>query len=479
MAVSQFRRTTQSDTKRKGGKGSRGNWREKITVPKEMPTPFIMQNFEYADPNPDPELVEYDAAGNPLPVKTAYFKFRKHKRKLVGQGGKERYYDTPCSAGWNPHAQQPCVGCAAMDRQDKTCTLSDQFNIGVIHLAVYHRVPVITQEKGMIMRGDGKGPVMEERECGGKSCNYCRALQNYPPVLEANEWWPNYQANQIETVFGGRRYLEVGSGHLGDLGALDKAISQQCGGVRQTKDAMGNLYYARCQNFLDVTGYSCSVCGTLLIDATQDPRDLQELEAVASKKYPCYKCQKPVWLKENDTCQVCGNPVVNGLFTGVVWLQRQGEQTQSHIALARFDAIEDFENNMPPQWKQLLGGKSLKDRIAELNQQYNFEELNKPQSLENQAKRLQYNLADLGIGQGGAQSQMSGYYGAPAQPQQPAYQNYPTQQPGVAPVYPPMQGAPGFGPGPTAPTPNPSYGQPQPQSGPPSFVPPNKPHFGN
>lgn len=468
MAMSTFRRNTKSEQKKGGGKGLRGNWREQFRIPKNQPTPFVLIRGEYTDPNPDMASAEIDpATGQQIPSVLAYYKWLKHRLKGINpHTGKQKFIDEPCSRGWDKHQPKPCAGCAAMDAGDKRITLGESYSMGLVHLKVYHRHPLFDPKKGPIMKNDKSGPVMVDSECMEKQCNFCRLLAGQAPVLQQNEFWPNYDRTTIQNIFGSRRYLELGSGHLGDIGSWDSQIGSKCGGTAWVKDqqgqyvrdAQGNaIPKGRCNTFLNVDSYNCPTCGNVLIDADADPRSLQELEELASQKYPCHHCQRPVFMKEVNSCDSCGAAVVNGIFDMVLWGTRQGEDTQSHLVLPQFDNIEEFEQSLHPQVRALFQGKTLRQRIEELAKPYEFSELYKPKSLEEQAKRLEIQAANpYGNNQAGGWSppgQPMPGYGQPmmqggmggvtpqypqAQPAQPQYQTYP-QGPGPAPFVPPAQ----------------------------------------
>jgi hypothetical protein len=485
MAISTFRRNTKSEQKKGGGKGLRGNWREQMRLPKTGPTPFVLIKGEYTDPNPDPESIEVDfQTGQPLPSLVAYYKWLKHRLKTIGYGGKERFIDEPCSKGYDKHAPKPCAGCQAMDLGDKRITLGESYSMGLVHLKVYHRHPLVDPKTGPVYSKKDNSPVYVESECLEKQCNFCRALQGQPPVIQQGEFWPGYDPKTITSVFGSRRYLELGSGHLGDVGEWDKQISARCGGTAWVKDQGGNYILdqhgnaipkGRCNTFLNVDSYNCSVCGNVLIVPDQDPRPLAQLEELAMKKFPCHHCQRPVFLKELNSCDMCGPTTerggqakVEGIFEGVLWGQRQGEGTNSHLTLIQFDSLQAFEQGLHPSARALLGDKTLAQRIEELSKPYDFAELYKPKALDAQAKRLE--IQQTGVMQGTPgwtppAPTAPGAYGA--QPQQfmqaPGY-------PGVVP-----QGAPQGAPQPPQFQP---YGQPPQSPGPAPFVPPNKPNFG-
>lgn len=486
MAMSAFRRNTKSEQKKGGGKGQRGNWREQMRLPRAGPAPFVLIRGEYIDPDPAPETVEIDMqTGQPIPTKLEYFKWMKHRLKSISKyTGKDRFVDEPCARGWDKHNPQTCAGCMAMDSGNKLITLSESFSIGMVHLAVYHRHPLIDQQKGPVLSKKDNSPVMVDSECTGKTCNFCRILSGQPPVLQyQNEFWPQYDPKTIQNVFGSRRYMELGSGHLSDIGEWDKQIGSRCGGTAFVRNPDGSYMLnqqgqpvpkGRCNTFLNVDGYKCATCGNMLINAETDPRPLEALEEIAQKKYPCHFCSKPTTLVEINSCDNCGNAVVQGAFDGVLWGQRQGDGTNSHLVLVQFDTLADFEASLHPSVRALLNNKPLIDRINELNKPYEFSELYKPKEFSKMAERLEIQVqmpSAYGAPPGyGAPQQ---FYGQPPQPQgiyqppappTPGYPGVVPQQP----QYPQQPGQPPFTP----------YATPQ-GPGPAPFVAPPKPNFGS
>lgn len=441
MALSQFRRSIAAETQKKGsGKGWKGNWRERFRLPKTAPTPFRLIDAEYVDHNPDASQIELDpATGHPKIVKTAFFKYRKHRRKLM-KYGKEMFLDEPCSAGHNPHNPQPCAGCYAMDSGDKSVTLTDSFVLGLIHLHPYHGHPTIDKGGQMVMKNDGSGPYISYDECTGRTCNYCRTVAGQPVIPVQGQPWPNFQAKDISTTFGHRRYIEIGKGHLSDFDGWATQVGSMCGGKKNG---------APCGAQLFTDGYECPHCKSLVIDMENDPRTDEQINAEIMKPYPCLKCGRPVLLNERVSCDNCGTAVMNSLFGVVLWGMRQGEGTNSHLVLQRSETLDEFAGKVPAN---ILGGKTVQQIVEELGKPYNFEEMYKPKSLADQAKRLELELPASMLG-GGAQN----YGGGPAYAAQPPYA---ASSPQAAPAFQPYppQSSPG---------------------GPPPFVAPSKPNFGN
>lgn len=445
--MNQFRRSAMANSQQKPkGGGGGGGWYDNYRLPHGNATPFVIINAEYIDPNPPPETVEFGPDGKPLPVKNIFFKFQQHTRKIF-KNGKEYFPKETCSQGHDPHNPKPCAGCMAQDMGDKSVTRSERFAFGIVHLTPYHRHPYIDYKTGQVrMRQDNSGPVFTYSECEGRTCNFCRVKSGQPPVLQHGESFP-YNPNDITTEFGHRRYIEVGKNHLANLQAWDLQISSQCSALIYNQQ--GQLI-ARCSQQLTRESYNCSQCGSVLIDLATDPRSDKELEMVAAKPYVCLKCQKRVWLKEVVSCEMCASAGRQfsqlGLKDVVLWGKRQGEGTQSQLFLQQFQTIEEFQRTLPPHIQQLLGGKSVQDVIEELSEPFDFDNIFRPRSLEEQAKRLELNLPQLGAPQVSAYSPFvppnamgmpQQVQGAPIQQQYAPYVPYSPQQPAAAPQYAP------------------------------------------
>lgn len=487
--LSSFRRSTtiEQHRKSKGGKGGKGNFRDRYRIPQNVGTPVILQDHEYVDPNPSPkeqEVAGVGPDGRPNPVMKTYYKYNRHRRAL-GVKPNQQILDTPCSRGWDPHNPQPCAGCTAQDMGEKSVGLGEAYVQGIIHLAVYHRHPIWDANKNQwIMKNDNSGPVLADDECRDKTCNFCRQLQGLPPQQYGKYAPIVYDPATIQTVFGARRYVELGSGHLSDLGSCDSTIASVCASPKYVYDASRGVYVqdangqyltqGTCNTVLTVTGFACPKCNTVLLDAASDPRPLEQIEAyVLETPLPCPTCQKQVFAKDVVRCDGCGNPSAHSVFEGVTWIMRQGQDTQSHVVLAppNFQTIEEFEATWlrsRPHVAALLQGKPLSERVDELDRQYDFSELFKPLDLQGQARRLK--LENLPI-------QSAPAYGQQPTPQYQGYGQQPQPQSyGPPQGYVPMSAhQPGFPQQGYGPAQGQGYGQPP---GPPPFVPPNTPNFG-
>lgn len=453
MAMSAFRRSVVADTKKKGG-GGKGFYYDRFKIPTNVPTSIVLGKGEYQDPNPPAELIEHDQFGKPKPVINPYFKAKMHKR-VIRKGAKEFYPSEPCSTGSDPYNPQPCAGCHAMEIGDKSVSLSDVFAFQIAHLAYYHGHPMVDSENGgFVAKKDNSGLVIIHSECSGRTCNFCRVLQGqhpFPPGKDERPF-PQYDPRDLTTIFGRRRYLELGKNHLSDIQGFDQIVMSQC---------------ATCKQQLITDGFACPNCGNMIIDMNNDQRTDEQIAQEVLRPYPCMTCQRPVLLKEMVGCDFCENQGRQGvqlsIFDVVLQAMRQGESTNSHIVRQNHMTLEEFGSGIDPRF---LNGKTLRQHVGEiLKDQYNFADIYKGRPLHEQAKKLELDTPAA--------------YGGPATGQAP-YSNYgppPQQQfaPPPPPGYQPQQAPQAYGqPAPYAPYP----AQPQ-APGPQPFQPPVKPNYGN
>ena len=428
MIVSSFRRSVYAEPPRRGGGGGpKGNWRDNLKLQADA-TPIILIEGQYADPAPTDQEVQAAGIGpdgRPNQVVKGYFRTRKHKCKTT-RNGRPYFPDEVCSAGWDKYNPQPCAGCMASDAGDKRLTLSDVYAFGIVHLVPYHLHPLWdNRNRQWVMKKDNSGPFMTETACTGRTCNFCRALSGHPPVVQNGEFWPGYDPRSISTKFGGRRYLELGKGHLGNLMSWGDTVSSKCANL---DPATGRL----CRTKLNPVGFDCPDCASVIIDLKTDTRtDQQILEAVSSP-YPCMTCRSPKWLKAAFLCDRCDardlDPTQFPVYGTVLHGSRRGDGKNSALVLDEFESVEEFEARVGAQYAPILHGKTIRQIVDELSRPYDFTDLYAPRPLEEQRKRL--DITATGPAPQGYQPAPGGYQPPPAYPPQ-GYgqpQGYPQNQ---------------------------------------------------
>jgi len=437
--TSNFRRGARAINAAGGRKKKYGSWRDRLRLP-SSPTPIIIVNGDYVETNPSPDLVELDpATGQPKDVRLPFCRIPTHTRKI----SQVKFRDVPCSAGTDPYNPQPCLSCMHMDQGDKTINLKDKFYFTVAHLGIYHRHPLWgTKDNQWVQKKETNEFVMVDDECVGRACNFCRVRAGHPPAnLQQGEYWPNY-GDSVVDVLGKKRYFEIGSGHLADLEAWDQLVSTRC----------------QCGGEVKAVCFYCPTCNTAIIDAATYPGSDDELAKIVVQRHPCPTCRTMVALKEYSVCSSCNQTGTSqSMFDVVLHGLRQGEGTNSHMVLSKFESVEEFSKRVNPA---LLHEQTLQQRLEELTAEpFDFREIHKPLDPKAHADRMELNL-----------SHMAPQYGAPV----PGYGQPPMGFPQGQQMAPQQM----YAQQPQRPSPTNGYApQPAPFPSPPQFSPP--PQFSN
>lgn len=466
--MSPYRRQMVQETRRKGGKGGKGNWRERWK-PNEQPEAVVLIPGEYRE-------VIYGNDGVAVEATLPWHKYGRHTRKFAGN----KIRTTSCSAGPNPHAPQQCVGCQLEQTGDRSIKLSDAYAVGLYHLKPYHGHPILdAQTNQYLIKKDGPEAgkyVIGYDECEGRNCNFCRALAGQQPVLQPGETFP-YWPKDITTVFGHRRYLEMGRNGLDDLKGWDLSIMSTCFSQGYLRHPQTGQYILDqqsqqpipsgiCGNQLTTVSWNCVYCNSVLIDMATDQRDDKQIAEALGQLIPCQRCQRGVDVQEVVTCDVCNKPTQLNVFSGamVLWLKKTGQDTSTHMVLDKFEPLDLAQVSLTRNYggyfpdgnggTKLFTDRDLKKLLEDSAKPYDFEELLRPLDLQKQAKILEVNIAS----QGGPPAYGAGpQYGSPPGGPPPSH------------VQPPQ--GPQFGPpGTTGGPPGSHYSQPgQPTGGPPQF----------
>jgi hypothetical protein len=496
--MSDFRRGATHDANRKSPRSGGGNRKflfERYTM-SERSIYMLFVRGKFIDPDPPEELIELDANGQRLSVELPHYKFRQHTHSMKA---KKRWLKATCSAGWNGHNQLPCVGCSAMDMGSRAVNLADKYAFTFLHLGFQHGHPWLDKETHQIKTKDDGSPIILHDEClwnigsGSRDCNFCRVLTGQAPIIDENHSqnpWDNWRGDQLSTVFGRRRFLELGKNGLQDLITWDATIGSKCGNMLGFTDPQGQPVQMPCGQALLTDGYACPYCEAVVIDLGPggDQRSLEQIRQAVLYRYPCHNCRRSGLLNELVSCPRCGPVEPRTIFDVVVKAKKVGEDTNTHLILEEFYSLEEFESVIMPREFGIQGsqtwfhGKTFREWLAEAAKPYEFEKIYEAQSLQEQAKVLQLPMPPQGgvvaPSYGQAPAAGPGGYGAPV----PAPGNYgapPAPGYGAPPMGPPSPGgaAPGGYGAPPAPPPYSTYPNAAPApAGPPGYtVPPTRP----
>lgn len=390
--------------------------------------------------------------------------------------GYNSFREIVCSCGPDPHAPQPCVGCYQNDHGQKEAKPRDNWAFNMAHLAWYHLIPYV-KDGQVQMKKDNSGPVMIKEECKSykmENVYLGRAVQSGRVSQDIAKRYKQCEGckQQAQFVWGEHRVLQLGFKHLKNLFEIDDMVGKKC---------------LSCGTGILRVAFDCEKCDTELLDLSQVQWTNDQIEQYSRTPTQCqcghvgmpksaYECGFDD--NYNKIAQPCQDSRKTTIFDCVVWLQREGESTDSEVVVKRVELLHQYktpDNRALSEW--------LKEIVKE---PFNLAEMYKPDSVEDQAETIRVeNPYAVQQPQYGSYQQ-GGQQGYPQQGYPQQQQGYPQQGGGY-----PMPGQPqgGFPPPGGQPfVPNygqqqPTYGQPQqPQGpgpqGPGGFPTPGRPNYG-
>ena len=379
----------------------------------QLSEPVVLIPGQYQD------LYDRKPDGSPItpPPIIEAFRFRSHtfpvfiQPKNAGQPGFKSFREIVCSAGTEPHAPQPCIGCYQVDRGAKDSKPRDQWAFNIAHLSWYHQHPLL--KDGQIQyKKSSQDPVMVKDQCYShrmESMILNRAVQARAQGFRAPKPCEGCGSQQ-PFIFGDHRVLQVGYKHLKNILELDENIGKKC---------------VNCGTYIIRTAFDCAKCGKEMLDVRQSGWTNDQLDTYSKSPQTCTHCQQTDLPKSVYECgfderytRVAGGCADNveprkmSVFDSVLWVQREGEATESEIVVKKIELISNFKTP---------DGRPLSDHLREIVRgPYNLAEMYSPDTLDEQAETIR----------------VQNPY---ATPQQQQYTPY-GQQPAVQPSYGPPQG---------------------------------------
>lgn len=413
----------------------------------EVSEPIVLVAGQYED------VYAIDKDGNritPPPV-TEGFRFKVHtfnvfvKPKKPGQTGFSSFRDIICSAGPEPHAPQPCVGDYLHDHGQKDAKPKDQWAFNIAHLGWYHLEPLV-KDGQVQMKKDNSGPVMVKKEClSYKMENVVMGRAVTAGRVPNAQLAKKYKqcegcAQQHQYVFGEHRVLQLGYGHLKNLLAVDDLIGKRC---------------LSCGTNIMRMAFDCTKCNNEMVNLANSGWTNDQIEQFSKTATNCPHCGNfdvpysvyECGFDDNYTRvrESCEDPVKTTVFHCVLWVQREGEKTDSELVVKKIELIPQYKTH---------DNRALSEHLKEIvKEPFNLPDMYKPESLDEQAQ-----LLDVPNPYVSQQQQYTTYPGQPGPGygvQQPGPgvpgAGYSTAQtgpvPGGQPAFPqmPMPGRPNFG----------------------------------
>jgi hypothetical protein len=382
----------------------------------------------------NPYAVDETGARILPPPKEEGHRFRVHnfnvwvKPKKPGQKGFNAFREIVCSSGPEPHAPQPCLGCYQVDHGQKEAKPRDNWAFNIAHLGWYHQKPLV--KDGVVqMKKDNSGPVLVKDECKSYKMDNVllgRAIQSGRVPSNIADKFKQCEScgAQHPYIWGDHRVLQIGFQHLKNLFDIDDQVGRRC---------------LTCGTNILRVAFDCSLCNNELVDIAQSGWTNDQINTFSKAASQCPHCGGsgvPVSIYEcgfdenfSKVANPCDSPQKATIFDCVIWVQREGESTDSKLVVKRVELIRDYKTQ---------DGRPLSEHLKEIvREPFNLAEMYAPDSVDDQSKVLEIQNPWA------AQQQQYTQYPGQGQGQAPGGSTQPSGMP-PGPGF-PMPGRPNFG----------------------------------
>lgn len=460
MSMDQLRRGAQSISQNKGGKGpQRASYYARWKPPSMSD---ILKKFLAAPPNEESrtqisepiiiipgqyvDVLARNEDGSPVTpppiIEGKHFRAHTFPVTVSPRSGApfRTFKDIVCSCGTDPHAPTPCLGCYQVDHGAKDSRARDQWAFNIAHLAWYHTRPYMKDGQIQYKRGTQE-PIMVKNEClTYKMENVILGRAGQQPNLKRKAKQCEGCQGQHPHVWGDHRTIQVGSKHLQTILDMDDQYGRKC---------------ANCGTGIIRVAFNCGHCKQEVLDVAAAGWTNEQLDTFAKSPHQCAHCSQATVPESVFECgfddnfqQVGGGcpdnvePRRTSIFDCVLWMQREGDGTDTEIVVTKVELISAYKTP---------DGRPMADHLKEIvPAPFNLDEMYSADTLDEQAETI--GVANPYATQQTQYQPYAGAPGAPMAPQPPGYGPQPGPAPqGVAqpgqPLYPgaPMPGRPNYG----------------------------------
>jgi hypothetical protein len=228
------------------------------------------------------------------------------------------------------------------------------------------------------MKRDNSGPVMVKQECMSykmENVYLGRAIASgRVPATLAKKYKECEGCKQhLQHVWGDHRVLKLGFKHLKNLFEIDDKVGKKCLG---------------CGTGILRVAFDCEKCQAEILDLSQVQWTNDQIEQFSKQPVQCQSCGQNGVPKSgyqcgfddnyNQVAQSCENPQKTTIFDCVLWVQREGESTESEVVVKRVELLSQY---------QTQDNRPLQDHLKEIvKEPYNLAEMYKPETLDEQAE---------------------------------------------------------------------------------------------
>jgi hypothetical protein len=365
--------------------GWRGNWTDRLDIPKAEATPILLTPGEY--PLIGKEKNQAASDDNPDPI-AHYHTCLYHSVKLRSKGPGS-YYTARCGVQAGEVAgldDEDCLLCFREAQGDQRVQGRYLFSFNVIHFGLYRREKKIGKDGKVVFfekdsehhkRGD---PVLVWNEVK-KPRDRKEVMADLDDLLDLGE-----ESEEDGVVLARKKYIEVGRTHRDQLTEIDEKASQMC----------------RCGGMLEPIAFNCEHCDQEILDVEEANLAPEEVKKFAEERQRCDHCGEVGLPIPVPVCDTCDDPQPLSFFEVVAYIRKAGEGTSTRVEIEKVVRLDEFElpdGSSPIEWDEdedvpvededgnwVLSEDHGIKKLAE--SQWNFEKVHAPRDHQFHASRL-------------------------------------------------------------------------------------------
>lgn len=312
-----LRRSVMGEKKKSTGKGWRGSWRDRLDIPKGDATDILLCPGEYSNESPTAKKNNNGVA----PV-THYSADKFHTFKGNVGGKRDGFFKCRCAGGWEK--DEDCLGCLSDEEGDKRVQTRTIFSLNVLHLALYE-MQELTDKKGKVRTYQNDDP--DGKWEAGDPINGWVELTRARDRKDAKDSLDEGLADGWLTMWR-KKYVEVGSGHLEHLMAIDDYAKKHC----------------MCGGSTEPVTFHCEGCEGVLTTVEDSNFTSEERDQYAQERHRCDECGHVGMPDMEYICDECGDDAEPlNAFQVVASVRKTGTGTSSSIDVEDVTPLWDYE----------------------------------------------------------------------------------------------------------------------------------------
>lgn len=402
-----------STTSSKKGKGWRTNWRDRTTAPREKAHEeegFLFTPGEYEDRHP--RTLERNGG---KPTIEAFYTRQLHRIAVRGKGGATYNKAVTCRRFYDGSA---CLACDELERgnrrvdngkKDQDGFVKAGFSVNCIQFGLFELVEA-TRADGTVIRyeSDSDSGAKNPHRRGDPIMQWERVVRPRDRKEILGNLKKELSSGSVRLFM--KKYMDVGPAHLGVLAEIDGMAGEFCKNCGT--------------GALEISAFECSACRELLLDVLDANLASGELQAYGRTDQRCPSCGHMDLAQPVYDCDSCKFPDPYRWFEVIAKCRKTGENAQTVITVDSVVPIDQFRlpdgsylvqlrDDGSPKLEPLDPGDPDKsplgfvyeEEIGRLiENQFNFEDVHRPESNDEIAQWLEIPNPYASTGRGGAGS---------------------------------------------------------------------------